>query len=271
MIGEAPNLSCRRIVAIGVCLGLAVGVGGAVLSRASVVQTAAPLRLVSEVPSPLPSAPGSAPVRPAQLHGTVTLAGDAVPEPSEVENTTDPEVCGDVQSRRDLLLSESSRGIRNVIVAVTGIPDHATRAAEPGHLTLANRDCRFEPRAAVATVGSTLETVNHDTVFHSVHLYGAQQENVALPVAGMSRSVRLDSPGMITILCDVHGWMRAYVRVDPHPFHAVTDGDGRFRIPDVPAGSWELEIWHERLGRRSRTVRLDPGSTEEIEITYSLD
>lgn len=186
-------------------------------------------------------------------------------------NTTDPEACGRVQSRRDLLVSEVGRGIRDVIVAVTGIPEEVRPTVEPGHLVLDNRDCRFEPRAAVVTVGSTLETVNQDPVLHTVHLYGAREHNLALPVQGISRSVRLDEPGMITVLCDVHGWMRATVRVDPHPFHAVTDRDGRFRIPDVPAGTRELEIWHERLGRLQRTVRLDPGSTEEIEITYSLD
>lgn len=254
MPGTNPNACWRRIAVLGVCLGLTTATGGAVPSHSSGGQRAA-----SERPAP------------AQLRGTVTLAGDAVPEASEVINTTDPDACGRLQSRRDLVISGTGRGIRNVIVAVTGIPEDAAPTVEPGRVVLANRDCQFEPHAAVLTVGSTLETVNEDGVLHTVHLYGAREENLSLPVEGMSREVVLETPGMITILCDVHGWMRAHVRVDPHPFHAVTDEEGRFVIPDVPAGTWQLEIWHERLGRQTRTVRLDPGSTGEIEVAYSLD
>lgn len=261
----------RRVVVLGLCIGLtAAGSAGNSLLGSPGGDPGAPPSLTPHPIAILRSAAGPAGPQPARLHGRVILAAGAVPEATEVLNTTDPEACGRVQSHRDLVVSEDGRGIRDVIVALNGVPRDAADV-EPGRLVLANRDCRFEPHAAVATVGSALETVNEDGVLHTVHLYGAREENLSLPVRRMSRSVVLDTPGMITILCDVHGWMRAYVRVDTHPFHAVTDAAGRFRLPDAPAGTWELEVWHERLGSQRRTVRLDAGSSREIEITYSLD
>jgi hypothetical protein len=41
--------------------------------------------------------------------------------------------------------------------------------------------------------------------------------------------------------------MQAFIRVDPHPFHAVTDADGKFSIAGVPAGTYKLKFWHERF------------------------
>ncbi len=75
---------------------------------------------------------------------------------------------------------------------------------------------------------------------------------------------------MITVLCDVHGWMKAFIRVDEHPYHAVTDEQGYFRISGVPPGSYTLELWHEKLGTRQVSVHIERGITSRIEIEYSL-
>ena len=50
--------------------------------------------------------------------------------------------------------------------------------------------------------------------------------------------------------CDIYPWMRAWVWGFDHPYFAVTDGHGRFDIPDVPAGSWRVVAWHEAVGYR---------------------
>lgn len=112
----------------------------------------------------------------------------------------------------------------------------------PGRLVLENTDRTFVPRVAVVPVGTTLETVNRDAVLHTVHLYGAQESNLALPVEGMRVSTVLNRPGFVQVLCDVHGWMRAWIHVADHTYHAVTDKAGRFRITGLPPGPWELEI-----------------------------
>jgi hypothetical protein len=62
--------------------------------------------------------------------------------------------------------------------------------------------------------------------------------------------------------------MKAYVRVDRHPFHAVSDAAGRFEIRDVPAGSYTLEVWHESLGTQRLPVTVREGRTEQMEIQY---
>lgn len=200
------------------------------------------------------------------LEGVVRLSAGPLPSPWQVENTTDPEVCGRIQSMDDLLVSSDRRGIANVIVSLAGVESDNLPALEPDHLVLDNRGCRFVPHAAALTIGSLLELTNSDPTLHTVHLYGPSEENISLPFQGVSVSRRLTSEGIYQVKCDVHGWMQAYLRVDAHRFHSVTDSHGAFQIPDIPAGSYTLETWHERLGVHRSPVEIRIGRTTAIEL-----
>lgn len=202
------------------------------------------------------------------IEGTVRLVGAELPAPTRVANSTDPEVCGTEHTLEDLVVSPENGGVQHAIVAVTDVPSSAIPLLEPGRLVLDNANCRFSPHASVLTLGSTVEAVNSDTVLHTTHLYGPADINISLPVKGARSSRQLERPGMYVIKCDIHGWMQAFVRVDQHPYHAVTDETGSFRIEAVPAGSYTLEIWHERLGSRATEVRVKDGATISVPVEY---
>jgi plastocyanin len=155
-------------------------------------------------------------------------------------------------------------------VALADVPKEKIPSRQPDRLTLDNRGCRFTPHAAVVTVGSTITVTNSDPVFHTVHLYGPAETNLSL-FKGDKIPWVARRPGLIQVRCDVHGWMRAFIRVDEHPLHAVSDATGVFRIENIPAGTYQLEVWHEKLGEQKKTVRIEPGKTERIEVEYSLN
>ena len=91
---------------------------------------------------------------------------------------------------------------------------------------------------------------------------------IALPSKAMRVNHRADTPGMMVVKCDVHGWMQSFVRIDAHPFHAVTDAAGSFRIAAVPSGDFVLHAWHEKLGDRRETVRIRAGEVTTLMIEY---
>lgn len=202
------------------------------------------------------------------LEGFVRLAGDTIPQPTRVANTTDPGVCSELQSLEDLLLSERTRGLRNVIVALIDVPESAASTSVPEQIVLDNRDCRFEPHVSVLTTGSTIVAANSDPLLHTVHYYGALRKNLSLPRQGIRRPQIVEEPGMIVVKCDVHGWMQAFIRVDAHPFHAVTGPEGAFRIVNIPEGEYTVELWHEKLGTQRTTVRIEAGETTTLEAEY---
>ena len=239
---RAMHTRSRSLLALALVLGLpVVGLGGTELESGSTVS-------------------------PGILEGVVRLSAGPVPLPRQVENTTDPEVCGRLQSLDDLLVSSDLRGVENVIVSLAGPLLDDLPAPEPDHLVLDNRSCRFVPHAAALTIGSVLELTNSDPTLHTVHLYGPSEENVSLPFKGMSVSKRLSAEGIYQVKCDVHGWMQAFLLVDAHPFHSVTDSHGAFQIAGIPAGSYTLEAWHERLGSHRSPVEIRAGTTTSVEL-----
>lgn len=223
-------------------------------------------------PSPAGAAPeAGADPGTGSVRGRVLFPPDVpVPEPRSVANTTDPQTCGEVMALRELVVSED-RGLAHAVVALTGVPDGAIPPGGPGKpegALLDNADCRFHPRVLVLRSGEPLRIRNSDPLLHTVHLYGPEELNVALPRAGMEVRRRLTKPGIYPVRCDLHGWMQAFVRVDPHPFHAATGSDGAFVIRDVPAGTYTLEAWHERLGFLRQEIAVETGAPTRVDLTY---
>lgn len=244
---------------------LATGLACGLLLAAAGFATATLARwpAASGVPAILQGSPAV-----GRIAGQALFEGTTIPKPTEIANGTDPEACGDRQSFHDLLISPQNRGIQNVIVSLGDAPFPSAPRPEGRTLTIDNQKCQFAPHVAVLTAGSTVEATNSDPISHTTHLYyGALNRNLALST-GEKASQLVNRPGMILVKCDIHGWMKAYVRVDRHPFHAVSDAAGRFEIRDIPAGSYTLEIWHESLGRQQVPVTVRAGQTEQMEIRY---
>jgi len=203
--------------------------------------------------------------------GSVVLTGD-VPRLARLPVTKHRSVCGESKHSEDLVVSPS-RGVANVVVTIEGVPRAHGIPQEPA--VLDNRDCVFVPHVLVAAVGQVIEIRNSDGIIHTAHAYDEARQtlfNVALPV--YKRLVRrtLTHPGIYRIVCDVgHTWMSAYVVVLGHPYAAVTDGSGRFRIPGVPPGIYRLRFWHERLGVREEPLVIRAGGEATVNLAWRVD
>ena len=67
---------------------------------------------------------------------------------------------------------------------------------------------------------------------------------------------------MFQVKCDVHPWMSAYIGVFTHPFFSVTSADGKFTIPGLDAGTYEITAWHERLGTQTASITVTANEYE---------
>lgn len=211
--------------------------------------------------------------RTSGLSGVVRLQTDSLPEPTQILNTTDPEVCGRLHELADLVVDAETRGVRDVVAILRPLSvRRATPAGAPQPpplFLLDNRGCRFVPHGGVVPVGTILEATNSDDVLHTVHLYGPQEKNLALAIKGFRTRLVLEHPGLYLVRCDVHGWMQAFIRVVEEPYYAMSDESGRFRIEGAPPGDYVLELWHERLGTLETTVHIANDQMSTVRIDYS--
>ncbi|HJZ87695.1 MAG TPA: carboxypeptidase regulatory-like domain-containing protein [Polyangia bacterium] len=123
--------------------------------------------------------------------------------------------------------------------------------------------CEFSPRVFGIRVGQPLAIANSDPLLHNVS--SAAAFNLALPKGGARARPRFERPGVMTpIVCNLHGWMRAWAGVVAHPYFAVSDAAGRFAIPNLPAGTYTVELWQERLGFFRQRVTLAEHETRTI-------
>jgi hypothetical protein len=65
--------------------------------------------------------------------------------------------------------------------------------------------------------------------------------------------------------------MNAFVGVTAHPYFAVSGTDGSFTISGLPAGTYEIEAWHEKFGTRTASVTVADGGQATVEFTFSAN
>lgn len=176
--------------------------------------------------------------------------------------------CGPTVANETLLIGPEG-GLQNAAVILR--PRGRQAARRPGLLALDNKQCAFAPHVQIGVVGSELLLKNSDPILHTVHARQNQETlfNVGLP-KWRQVTKRLDRPGVVRIDCDVlHTWMSAAIVVTDTPYFALTDIAGAFKIDGLPAGEYEMEVWHERLGTKSMELVVSNGTSRFVEFVYS--
>jgi plastocyanin len=209
----------------------------------------------------------------ASISGTVRYDGD-VPNLRPVSMGADPgcaaKHAGPVAS--EVLVLGDGNSLGNVMVTVSGgLPEGGWPV--PGEPAVLDQDgCRYKPHVLGLMAGQPLRILNSDGLLHNVHALPKvnKQFNLAMPGTVTESMQSFDKvEDTFEIKCDVHPWMKSYVRVLDHPFYAVTGADGGFSLDGLPAGTYELEAWHERLGTRSGTATVDEGGNATVDFTFS--
>ena len=76
----------------------------------------------------------------------------------------------------------------------------------------------------------------------------------------------LDTPGLVTVRCDIHEHMRALILVVDTPHFVVTDAEGRFRLSGLPPGRHTLKVWLSSKTTLERPVELTRGNTLRLSL-----
>jgi plastocyanin len=153
------------------------------------------------------------------------------------------------------------------VVYFESAPRSAFEELRAGRAHIDQRGEQFIPRVLAVTVGTTVEFPNRDTTFHNVFsLSRVRPFDLGRFAPGRTGSVRFDRPGVVSVFCDIHSHMSAFVLVFSHPFFAVTDADGRYAIENVPPGTYTVMVWSELGQAAPRRITVAEGGLAELDF-----
>jgi len=206
------------------------------------------------------------------IRGVVLYKGSP-PPPRKIQVVKDHHVCDQRAKTIPRMKVNDQQQVEEAVVFLGDI--RAGKAPEPPAQKpfIDQKSCTFTPHVQVAVVDQPFEIVNSDPVAHSAHI---TQNRVTVynrmqPQQNMRTQVTFEDVGLATLKCDVHDWMRAYIYVLWHPYHAVTGSDGSFRLTGVPPGEYELVVWQETLGEHTSRVTVEPDKETTVQIDLSTD
>ena len=182
--------------------------------------------------------------------------------------------CGESLPAESYIVSANGR-LRNSVVMI----DEITRGKPwnpRGEFAITNDKCLFVPHVLVAPKGGTMKLKNDDPMLHNFHFYRVGPRfdrnlaNIPLPWAGLEIEKKriLRKPGLLSVKCNAHFYMQAWVWVVEHPYAAVTPADGTFSMDGVPPGSYKLRVWHESLGEKVVDVTVEAGKTASVHVVF---
>jgi plastocyanin len=174
-------------------------------------------------------------------------------------------------SLESVVKDDRGQPVADAVVSLTpvGAPPPATRPA-PAVMDQVNKE--FVPHVLPVQVGAAVSFPNRDNIRHHVYSFSpAKKFELPLYIGTPAAPVVFDKPGVVALGCNIHDWMVGYIYVLPTPWFARTGPDGLARLPDVPAGSYEVRVWHPQMrGDTEKTARPVSLGAEPARIEYTL-
>jgi hypothetical protein len=205
------------------------------------------------------------------ITGKITLKGTPPPPKTIAYDDTCSKLNPTVLTTRHYVVGKDN-GLANVFVYISKGLEGKKFTPPTEAVKLDQVGCNYNPYVFGVMVGQPVAIKNSDPLMHNIHalpnVAGNSEFNFAEMSVGENNETKwtesIKSPEvMVKLKCDVHQWMFAYAGVSGHPYYAVSDADGNFKIANVPAGTYTLTAYHLKAHGAK------PGETQEITVADS--
>ena len=186
-----------------------------------------------------------------------------------------PEKAGDgaYESRRYKFAEKIDYArLRDFVVYI----DQPIAEITPGAPALAavttQKDASFEPHVLPIAVGTTVRWPNEDDIYHNVFsMSDAKEFDLGYYKKEKTPELTFDKVGRVDVFCAIHSKMHCIILVLPNPFFAAVDAKGRYQIKNIPAGTYRVRAWHERLPALVKTVTVPAEGEVKVDFMMGVD
>lgn len=221
---------------------------------------------------PKPKGPRG-PIDPAK---TGTITGVVVFDGTAPERKTLSTNTGGCPAHTAPLLTEDvvveNGKLANVFVHIKdGLAGWDLPPLAPDSVDMNQHGCQYVPHVLGMRTGGKLLVKNSDPTTHNVNIRTKASDamNPLQPPGGKAVEWSPSKKELgVPFECNLHPWMRSYVCVVDDPWFAVSATDGAFTLSGVPPGDYVLEAWHEKYGKKTANVALEPGGNATATFTF---
>ena len=203
------------------------------------------------------------------LSGRVNFEGKP-PKKKTLKMDADP-VCGSVHKEppyRQSFIVNKDGYLKNVMVYLKDVKYEGEATTEKAILD--QKGCVYDPHVQGIMTGQELLIKNSDATLHNIHgLPKINSEfNFAMQKVVKEKAIKIEkAEHAIYVKCDVHPWMKSYISVFDHPYFAVTDDTGYYKIENIPVGKYEVVVWQEKFKDKKTKEWKTLSATVEITET----
>jgi plastocyanin len=161
--------------------------------------------------------------------------------------------------------------VTDAVIYVEALSEAVASAltGDPSGKVLAQKDQAFSVRVLPCVVGTTVDFPNMDPIFHNVFSVSPTKRfDLGKYSKGHSRQVTFRKPGLVPVFCDIHPSMACFILVLPNRAFTQADSSGAYALPELPAGTYQIKVWHPDFEETTRTVRVP--ETGEVTLDISL-
>jgi plastocyanin len=161
--------------------------------------------------------------------------------------------------------------VRDFVVYIDQpVPGPAAAAPQLAAVTT-QKDASFDPHVLPIAVGTTVRWPNEDDIYHNVYSDSdVKQFDLKFYKKERVPEVKFDQVGRVDVFCAIHTKMHCVVLVLPNTYFATADAKGRFVIKDVPAGTYKLRAWHERLPSQTKEIAVPADGEVRVDFVLGL-
>jgi plastocyanin len=196
------------------------------------------------------------------VEGRILLEG-APPPPKKVQVTQDADACG--KTREVYPVRVENGGVNDAVVWIDDI-QRGKPFAFPA-VQIEQKNCTYVPHVVIMQAGD-VKITSDDPIPHNVHTYAQHNREYNESMNQLKRDISLNfpRPDVISVRCDLHAWMQAYIVIAKNPYYAVSAKGGKFTLDGVPPGHYHLKVWSESLGESDQEISVEAGKSTSVDF-----